>query len=90
MGRTMEAFEHYYLKVILKYLEDQRAGVWLSESARTWFTLAAFNAASIMEQREEWRRAVSILERVVKADVPAAAEAGERIARIRKDQWILF
>jgi tetratricopeptide (TPR) repeat protein len=90
LGRPMEAFEHYYLRVLLPFLQRQEAGEWIGDAAKVWFTRAAFAAAAIMEQQEDWRRAVSILKRVVDAEVPAADEARERIRRIRSERWWLF
>jgi tetratricopeptide (TPR) repeat protein len=90
LERPTEAFDQYYLNVILKYLEGRDAGQWYSEAAKLWFTRAAFSAADIMEARKDWRRVVSILQRVVDSGVPAADEAGERIARVRAERWWLF
>ena len=90
LGRTEEAFEQYYLKVIVRYFEDWEKGVWHNEASKVWFTRAVFNAADIMGARKDWRRVVSILERIISADVPAAEEARERIRKIRAEHWWLF
>lgn len=90
LGRTAEAFEQYYLKVIVRYFEDWEKGVWHNEASKVWFTRAAFNAADIMEARKDWQRVVSILERIISANVPAAEEARERIRKIRAEHWWLF
>jgi len=88
--RTDEALEQYYAKVVVSYLREGEKGVWHNETAKVWFTRAAFSAADIMESREDWRGAVRILERVVKAEVPAADGAEARIKKIRADHWWLF
>lgn len=90
LERTGEAFEQYYLKVIVPYLEDRAKGIWHTETSKLWFTRAVFNAADIMEARKDWPGAVSVLERAVGADVPAAAEAGERIKKIKSEHWWNF
>ncbi|MBT7068304.1 MAG: tetratricopeptide repeat protein, partial [Verrucomicrobia bacterium] len=90
MARIDEALEQYYAKVVVRYLREGEKGMWHNESAKVWFTRAAFNTADIMESREDWRGAVRVLERVAKAKVPAAEEAAERIKKIRADRWWLF
>ena len=90
MERIDEALEQYYAKVMVRYLRDSEKGVWHNESAKVWFTRAAFSTADIMESREDWRGAVRIVERVAKADVPAADEAKARIKKIRSEHWWLF
>lgn len=90
MGQVDEAFEQYYFKVIIRYLEDREKGIWHNEASKIWFTRAAVNAADIMEARQDWRTVVRILERVIKAGVPAADEARERIERIKSEHWWLF
>lgn len=88
--RAKDALDQYYLKVIIRYFEDREKGIWHNENSKVWFTRAAFNAADIMEERKDWRGVVSILERVVKAAVPAADQAKERIEKIKSEQWWLF
>lgn len=84
-GRRAEAFERY-LKVVYHAGDDldrQPQGV-------MWFTRAAFNAAALKEDEKNWRQAAAIYQRVVDADVPASADAQERIRKIRAEQWPLF
>jgi TolA-binding protein len=90
LDRTTEAFEQYYLKVMVPYLDERAKGVWHTEACKLWFTRAAFNAADIMEAKKDWNGVVSILERAVSADVPAAAEAKERIKKIKSEHWWNF
>jgi tetratricopeptide (TPR) repeat protein len=89
-GRAMEAFEQYYLKVMVPFLEERAKGVWHTETCKRWFTKAVLNAADIMEARKDWTRAVSILERAVEADVPAAGDIKERIKKITSEHWWNF
>lgn len=89
-GKTSEAFEQYYVRVILRYLDDREKGVPHNEGSKVWFTRAAFNAADMMEAAKDWRRAVRILERVVGSGVPAADEAAERMRKIKAEHWWLF
>ena len=43
-----------------------------------------------MEAAKDWRRAVSVLERVVAAGVSASGEATERINRLKAEHRWLF
>lgn len=90
MERVQEAFEQYYRRVILRYLEGREKGSRHNESARIWFTRAAFNAADILEARKEWRQEIRVLERVIEAEVPAANEARERVRKIQLARWKLL
>ncbi len=90
LGLKGKAFEQYYVKVILGYLEEREKGVWHGESSKVWFSRAAFNAAEILEEQDQWQRAVSVLQRVVAAGVPTAEDAQARIEEIRDEHWWLF
>jgi len=90
LGRTSEAFQQYYKKVILRYFEDKEKGVKHNEACKLWFMRAGLNAADLMENKNDWRGAVSILERLVKAGVPGVEEIRKRINKIRTDHWWLF
>ncbi|MGQ9662739.1 MAG: tetratricopeptide repeat protein [Kiritimatiellia bacterium] len=90
LGQSERALEQYYEKVILRYLLDREQGIIPNESAKMWFTRAAFNAASILEVKKDWRRLVAILERVVAADVPARKMAEEQIRKVKAEHWWSF
>jgi len=90
LGRTSEAFDQYYVKVIVPYLDEKEKGVWHTEESKKWFTRAAFDASDIMVAKQNWRSAVGVLERVVKAGVPASSEAEERVMKIKSEHWWLF
>jgi TolA-binding protein len=83
LGRRAEAFEQYYIRVVVRYLA--RKG---SAPAAIWFTKAAFSAADILELDKNWKRAVKVLERVVDARVPASDDARKRIDQIRTEHWV--
>jgi len=92
IGRCLEkmkqndaALDQYYSRVIVRYLDDRRRGVWYSEAAGTWFVRAAFQAAELLEQKNQIDQAVQILNRVVQAGVPGKEEAQQRIQRLRKE-----
>ncbi len=89
-SKDTEALEYYYSKVIVSFLDAVDKGVRHTEAAKTWFTRAAFSAADILEARKEMKQVVSILQRVISADVPAAGEASERISRIKAANWWMF
>ena len=86
LQESAQALEHY-MRVVYKFLYDLPNQ---TPADALWFTRAAFNAAAIKEAERRWREAVSIYRRVVDAGVPAAADAQERINRIRLAHWILF
>ncbi|NQT94701.1 MAG: tetratricopeptide repeat protein [Lentisphaerae bacterium] len=83
LGLTSEAFEQYYLKVVLKYLQDRAEGDWHSEASKVWFTRAAFHAADLMGAQNKRKKEIEILERIIEAGVPAKDEARTRIESIR-------
>jgi len=83
LGRENEAFEQYYLKVVLRYLQDREDGVWHSESSQVWFTRAAFDSADLMAAQKKRRTEIGILERVIDAGVPAKEEARARIEKLQ-------
>jgi TolA-binding protein len=89
LGKADPAFDQYY-KVVIRYLDEREKGAWPSEAAKAWFTRAAEKASDITKAKQNWRSTVAILERVVKAGVPAAADAGEQIRKIKADHWWLF
>lgn len=90
LGRTVEAFDQYYVRVVLRYLEYRQQGTWLPDDAQVWFTRAGFNAADLAEASGDWRRAVSLLERVAGSDVPASLAAAERANRIKTEHQRRF
>ena len=90
MGRAQEAFDQYYLNVILTYFSERAKGVWHDPVSKVWFTRAAFTAADILEARKDWRGLVNVLQRVVDAGVPAADEARERIEAVKAERWRVF
>lgn len=88
LGRKEKAFDQYYARVMIPYLERESKDRGRVAGAAIWFTSAGFAAADILEGERDWKRAVRILERVVGASVPAAADARARIERIRAEHWI--
>lgn len=89
-GKEQDALEQYYDKVMIPFLQDKEKGTIHSESSKLWFSRAANDAVNILEKKKDWKRAVSLLERIAKADVPASKEAGERAKKIRSDYWTEF
>ncbi|MCK5529260.1 MAG: tetratricopeptide repeat protein, partial [Kiritimatiellae bacterium] len=90
LGEIDKAFEYYYNKVILRYFSDKEKGITHNEASKVWFTIAAFNAADILESKKELRRVVAILNRIIDAKVGSDELAQERIKKIRSEQWRLF
>ena len=89
LGKTREAFEQYYARVMIRFLDECERGLQHSEATKTWFTLASFKAADIMEGQQDWGKVVTILERVLEAGVPAELEQEirQRIKKIKSEHW---
>jgi len=85
-GMPAKAFNRY-MNVVYTFLNEN---VERSPYAVMWFTRSAFGAAALKEMEQAWVDAVRIYERVIEANVPAGDEAGKRIERLKKDNWLLF
>ena len=85
LGKTNEAVAQF-MGVVYAYLQDMEP----TPAGNIWFTRAAFNAAGIMEEQQQWRKAANIYERVVEADIPASRDALERIEKLRAEHWLNF
>ncbi|MBP7275311.1 MAG: tetratricopeptide repeat protein [Kiritimatiellae bacterium] len=84
-GRITEALDHF-MNVIYSHVEAREQG---GSGAPMWFARAAFSAAEIFERREEPESALRVYTRLVE-DGTAAAEAENRIERIRKNMGLKF
>ena len=82
LKRLDEACDQYYTQVVLAYRDGRLTNVWFNEESRAAFSRAAFRLADEYESRGRDHQAVSVLELVVRSDVPAAEEAARRIGRI--------
>ena len=87
LERSEEALEQYHSKVMIRYLAEREKPGKLSEASKTWFTRASFNAAALLEERNEWRKVVNVLQRLADAGVPASEKAAERIREIKDKHW---
>ncbi len=85
MGRGAASLDRY-MEVVYSFLQETDA----PDEATVWFTRAAFAAAALQEHAGQWKEAVGIYGRVADSGVAAAAEARDRMERIREDQWVLF
>jgi len=90
LGRTDEALEQYYSKVMIRFLEERKANIWHSEAAVMWFTRASRDAVDILVAREEWRRAARVLARVIETDVPGVEEFKARLEKLRSERWWVY
>ncbi|MBR4354323.1 MAG: tetratricopeptide repeat protein [Kiritimatiellae bacterium] len=87
--KTEEALDQYYTQVVLGYRRLREQQVALDDAAQAVFARAAFRLADEYESRGLGRQSRQILELVVRSDVPAAAEAAQRIERSRrKDEFL--
>ena len=84
LKRTDEAADRYYTDVVLAYREGRAQGLKYDDEARAAFSRAAFRLADEYESRGKDFQAAHVLELVATSDVPAAAEAEKRIARIQR------
>lgn len=84
-----EAIDQYYTQVVLAYRELRENKVRLSEEAKMAFSRAAFRLSDEYESRGKDVQAMSVLDLVIKSDVPAAAEAAKRKNRILNKGRIL-
>ena len=82
LKRADEAMDQYYTQVVLAYRDGRISGVRYDDDARAAFSRAAFRLADEYEGRGGDAQAVNILNLVAESDVPAAAEARNRIRRI--------
>ena len=89
-NRPDDAVDQFYRGVVVRYLEERTRNSTLGEPARIWFGRAARDAADLLEERGEWRKVVSLLERAVSAGAPDEAGLQTRIATIRSQHWWLF
>ena len=85
MGRPAAALDRY-MEVVYSFLQETRP----PPEATVWLTRAAFGAAALQERAGNWKEAFGIYRRVADSGVPAAAEARDRMERIRREQWMLF
>lgn len=84
MKRMDDASDEYYTYVVLAYRNCRMRHVRLNDEARAAFSRAAFRLAEEQESRGRDGQALAVLRLVEQSDVPAAAEASKRIARILK------
>ncbi|MDA0578319.1 MAG: tetratricopeptide repeat protein [Verrucomicrobia bacterium] len=90
LQRPDEAIDQHYKNVMVRFLEERERGKPQTDAARIWFGRAARDTADILQERKEWRKVVSVLERAVEAGVPDETGIRERIRDIRTQQWWLF
>ena len=82
MKRMDEAVDQYYTQVMLAYRSGRQRHMLFDDEARAAFSRAGFRLAEEYESRGRDEQAVAVLRLVEKSDVPAAAEASRRLARI--------
>lgn len=90
MKRGDEALEQYYSKVIVPFLLEREKGRVISEASKVWFTRGALAATDIVTEKKDWRQLISILNRIVEADVAVSADAKKKIGVIESEKWWLF
>ncbi len=84
LKRGKEAFERYYVDVVLAYREGRSKGIRYEDEAKASFSRAAFRLADYHESIGDDSQAAHVLELVATSDVPAASEAVKRIDRIQR------
>ena len=86
MHNYNEAYDQYYANVVMAYVDGIRKRELFDGNARALFARAAFNLADAHERAGDGRQAERVLRYVVEAKVPAADDARQRIARLRKER----
>ena len=86
-GRTGEAKDRYYTRVVLRFEQEQaKAGVAKDSPARIWYARAVLGVAGILERREDFDSAIAMLSRLSAEDYPGAGEAIQRIQAIQEER----
>jgi TolA-binding protein len=88
LGRLKEALDRYYSRVMIPFLDAK--GNPRSETEAVWFTRAAWAVIDLLEKEKDAKKIANVLERIVEANIPASAEARERIKKIKTENWWLF
>ncbi len=83
-NRMNEAFDQYYAKVVVPFFEQWQADATVVSAAGEWFMRGIFRAAEILDLKNDTDTAVHLLNRVIRLRAPGAAEARERIQRLRQ------
>lgn len=86
LGLNEKSFAHY-IEVVYSASGQTEP---LSPEAVPWFTRAAFDAAAVQEQKQQWKEAVNIYNRIIQAGVPAKDEAQKRIEKIGREHASAF
>ncbi len=86
LGLNEKSFAHY-VEVVYSVSGQTET---LSPEAAPWFTRAAFDAAAVQEQKQQWKEAVNIYNRIIQAGVPARDEAQKRIEKIEREHASAF
>jgi len=89
-GKQEEALEQYYEHVLMFFTVGQEKGVRHTEEEKIWFIRASVRVADMLEARQEYRRMVKILDRVVNSGVPGVEEFKTRAEKVRSEHWWLF
>lgn len=84
LKRVDEAVDRYYTDVVLAYREARGRGERMDDEAGAAFSRAVFALADEFESRGRDFQAFHVLDLLARSDVPAAAEAGKRIDRIKR------
>ena len=83
LHRTREAMDQYYRNVVLAYSEGVSSGKFFAETTRTFFARCAFALADYYAAAGDMKATLSVLGRVVSANIPASGEAQRKIADIK-------
>lgn len=79
LGRTAEALTAFY-----DVLERSNS----ADREHFWSAKAGFDAGKILEQKEQWKPAIAIYEKLAKLEGPRAAEARDRVKDIRLKHFV--
>ena len=79
LGRSQDALTAFYDVLARSTAEDREY---------LWYYKAGFDAARVFEAAKEWESAIGIYEKMASSEGPRAAEARERVKRLRLEHFI--
>jgi hypothetical protein len=79
MGRTDEALTVFY-----DVLEKNTVG----DRETFWFAKAGFDAAGLLEGRQQWKNAVAVYEKMARVPGPHVTQARQRIKTLQLSRYL--
>jgi tetratricopeptide (TPR) repeat protein len=83
IGRPDEALGQYYAAVMVRYFEATAKGVPVPPGSEVWVSRATFDAAELLEARQDWAGVLDLLQRLADAGLPGTEQVRDRIEKIK-------